>query len=98
MKKSIILLLTAISCSCAFLSCGFENLQTPKEIVVKTDASYEFSLMNFDSEKEGSKLNLSKYFDFGKTLEEKTAESSDSSNMKVYKYSYDRGRSIPPLR
>ena len=86
MKKSIILLLTALSCSFAFLSCGFQNLQAPKEVKVKTDATYEFSVMNFDSEKEGSKLNLSKYFDFGKTLEEKSAESSDSSNMKVYKY------------
>lgn len=86
MKKISILLLTALSCSFAFLSCGFQNLQAPKEVKVKTDATYEFSVMNFDSEKEGSKLNLSKYFDFGKTLEEKSKESADSSNMKVYKY------------
>ena len=83
MKKISILLLTALSCSFAFLSCGFQNLQAPKEVKVKTDATYEFSVMNFDSEKEGSKLNLSKYFDFGKTLEEKSKESADSSNMKV---------------
>ena len=42
--------------------------------------------MNFDSEKEGSKLKLSKYFDFEKTLEEKTASSSDSDSMQIYKY------------
>lgn len=86
MKKISILLLTALSCSVAFLSCGFQNLQAPKEVVVRTDATYEFSVMNFDSEKEGSKLKISNYFDFGKTLEEKSKESADSSNMKVYKY------------
>ena len=86
MKKTFILLLTAMSCSLAFLSCGFNNLQVPKKVNVKTDATYEFSVMNFDSEKEGSKFKISNYFDLGKTLEEKTASTSESSGMKIYKY------------
>ena len=46
MKKISILLLAAMSCSFAFLSCGFENFQTPKEVKVKTDATYVFSVMS----------------------------------------------------
>lgn len=86
MKKISILLITAMSCSLAFMGCGFNDLKVPKEVKIKTDATYEFSLMNFDSEKEGSKLKISNYFDFEKILEEKTADSSNSNNMQIYKY------------
>lgn len=86
MKKTGILLLAAVSCSLAFLSCGFNDLQVPKKVKVRTDATYQFSVMNFDSEAEGSKLKLSDYFDLGKTLEEKTGDQSSEDGMKVYKY------------
>ena len=86
MKKISILLLAAMSCSFAFLSCGFENFQTPKEVKVKTDATYVFSVMSFDSEKEGSKLKVSDYFDLGKTLEESTSSDSEDESLKIYKY------------
>ncbi|MBO4629727.1 MAG: Ig-like domain repeat protein, partial [Treponema sp.] len=79
-------LFAALFSSLAFVGCNFDELQTPKEIKVRTDATYEFSVMSFDSEKEGSKLKLSDYFDLSKTLEEKTSESADSKDMKVYKY------------
>ena len=85
MKKTHILF-AALFSSLAFAGCNFDELQTPKEIKVRTDATYEFSVMSFDSEKEGSKLKLSDYFDLSKTLEEKTSESADSKDMKVYKY------------
>ena len=86
MKKISILLITAMSCSLAFMGCGFNDLKVPKEVKIKTDATYEFSLMNFDSEKEGSKLKISNYFDFEKILEEKTSGTSESNNIKIYKY------------
>ena len=85
MKKTHILFAALVS-SLAFMGCGFENLQTPKEVKVRTDATYEFSVMNFDSEKEGSKLKVSNYFDLGKTLEEKTGSEDENSKLKVYKY------------
>ena len=47
MKKINILLITALACSFTFFSCGFDNLQAPKEVKVRTDATYEFSVMNF---------------------------------------------------
>lgn len=86
MKKNSILLITAMSCSLSLMSCGFNNLQVPKEVKIKTDATYEFSLMNFDSEKEGSKLKISNYFDFEKILEEKTSGTSNQDSLQVYKY------------
>ena len=86
MKKISILLITAMSCSLSLMSCGFNNLQVPKEVKIKTDATYEFSLMNFDSEKEGSKLKISNYFDFEKILEEKTSGTSNQNSLQVYKY------------
>ena len=86
MKKNSILLITAMSCSLSLMSCGFNNLQVPKEVKIKTDATYEFSLMNFDSEKEGSKLKISNYFDFEKILEEKTSGTSKKDSLQVYKY------------
>ena len=83
MKKTLSVLFAALSFSLLFTACGFNNLQTPKQVKIKTNAAYEFSVMNFDSEK-GSKFDLSKYFDLGKTLEEKTA-GSDSS-LEIFKY------------
>lgn len=86
MKKISILLLAAMSCSLAFLSCGFENFQTPKEVKVKTKATYVFPILNFDSTKEDSKFKVSDYFDLGKILEEKTGSENEDSNLKIYKY------------
>ena len=86
MKKISILLLAAMSCSLAFLSCGFENFQTPKQVKVKTKATYVFPILNFDSTKEDSKFKVSDYFDLGKILEEKTGSENEDSNLKIYKY------------
>ena len=86
MKKINILLITALACSFTFFSCGFSNLQVPKEVKVRTDATYEFSVMNFDSTKEDSKFKVSDYFDLGKILEEKTGDSSTGNGMNIYKY------------
>ena len=36
MKKNSILLITAMSCSLSLMSCGFNNLQVPKEVKIKT--------------------------------------------------------------
>ena len=88
MKKTFILL-TALSLSLVFSGCGFNNLGMPKSISVKTNAKYEFSVMNFDSESENSKFKLSDYFDLAKMLDEKTGTDSGSAEgttVKVYKY------------
>ena len=85
MKKTHILF-AALFSSLAFISCGFSNLQAPKEVKVRTNATYEFSVMNFDSTKEDSKFKVSDYFDLGKILEEKTSETSEDNGMNIYKY------------
>lgn len=86
MKKTLILFITALSCSLAFMSCGFNNLQVPKKVKVRTDATYEFSVLNFDSTKEDSKFKVSDYFDLGKTLEEKTSSSESDTGLEIFKY------------
>ena len=86
MKKTRILLLSALACSLAFSSCGFNTLQMPKKVKVRTDATYQFNVLNFDSEAEGSKFKVSDYFDLGKILEEKTSGDSSGSGINIYKY------------
>ena len=83
MKKTLFILFTTIAFSLTFLSCGF---QVPKEVKLKTKARYEFSVLDFDTSAENSKLKLSDYLDIGKMLEEKSGTDADSTNVKVYKY------------
>lgn len=72
MKKTLFILFTTIAFSLTFLSCGF---QVPKEVKLKTKARYEFSVLDFDTSAENSKLKLSDYLDIGKMLEEKSSDS-----------------------
>lgn len=88
MKKALILLMSVLCFSIFFSGCGFENMQMPQKVVVKTDATYNFNIANFDSEK-NSNLDLSKYFDIQKLLsqtDESGSGSSSEMNFNVYKY------------
>ena len=86
MKKILTILFASLSFSLVFSGCGFGDMQIPKEVKVRTDATYQFSVMSFDSEKEGSSLNISDYFDLEETLDEKTSESQDSPGINILKY------------
>lgn len=81
MKKQLKTLFATLSFSLIFMGCGLNTLQVPKEVKLKTKAKYEFSVLDFDTSAENSKIKLSDYFDIGKMLQEK---SSDSFN--IYKY------------
>ncbi len=82
MRKTLFLIILT---GCLVLTgCNFKNLAKPEEVIVKTDATYNFAIANLDSEK-NSKLDFSQYFDIGKMLSESMGESSEA-NFNVYKY------------
>ena len=82
MKKTLFLIILA-GCL-VFAGCNFKDLAVPEEVVVKTDATYNFDIAKLDSEK-NSKLDFSQYFDIGKMLSESMGESSET-NLDIYKY------------
>ncbi|MBR4791301.1 MAG: hypothetical protein IK024_10455 [Treponema sp.] len=75
MKKQLKTLFATLSFSLIFMGCGLNTLQVPKEVKLKTKAKYEFSVLDFDTSKENSKIKLSDYFDIGKMLQEKSSDS-----------------------
>ena len=75
MKKQLKTLFATLSFSLIFMGCGLNTLQVPKEVKLKTKAKYEFSVLDFDTSAENSKIKLSDYFDIGKTLQEKSSDS-----------------------
>ncbi|MBO4640746.1 MAG: hypothetical protein J5710_13430 [Treponema sp.] len=83
MKKTLTILFAAFSLLLIFSGCGFNNLQIPKEVKVKTDATYEFPILNLDSEAISKKFDLSKFLDIEKML---NGEEGSESQFKVYKY------------
>lgn len=86
MKKTLFLAVLAVSL--VFSGCNFKDFQVPEEVIVRTDATYDFTIANLDSTK-NEKLDFSKYFDIQKMLTENMGDSESSdSDFKVYKY-YD---------
>ena len=75
MKKQLKTLFATLSFSLIFMGCGLNTLQVPKEVKLKTKAKYEFSVLDFDTSAENSKIKLSDYFDIGKMLQEKSSDS-----------------------
>lgn len=89
MKKT--LLLTILALSLVFTGCNFSNLAVPEEVIVKTDATYNFNIANFDSTK-NDKLDFSQYLDIQKMLTESMGN-SESSETKFNVYKYNNGTS-----
>lgn len=91
MKKISILLMSVFCFSIIMAGCNFKNLAVPEEVKVKMDATYEFPIASFDSEK-NEKLDISKYFDLeqliGGSNEEEEQSESATPNFNIYKY-YD---------
>ena len=92
MKKFSILLMSVFCFSIVLAGCNFKNFAVPEEVKVKMDATYEFPIASFDSEK-NEKLDMSNLFDLEKLLsgsndEEGSSEENNSStpNFNVYKY------------
>lgn len=84
MKKTLFLAVLAVSL--VFSGCNFKDFQVPEEVIVRTDATYDFTIANLDSTK-NEKLDFSKYFDIQKMLTENMGDSESSdSKFKVYKY------------
>ena len=75
MKKQLKTLFATLSFSLIFMGCGLNTLQVPKEVKLKTKAKYEFSVLDFDTSAENSKIKLSDYLDIGKMLQEKSSDS-----------------------
>ena len=67
MKKFSILLMSVFCFSIVLAGCNFKNFAVPEEVKVKMDATYEFPIASFDSEK-NEKLDMSNLFDLEKLL------------------------------
>ena len=77
MKKTLFAVLALPLLLCA---CDFKNLAMPKEVEVKTGATYEFNLIKLDSKKQ-EWMDFSKFLDIGKMISgEGEGEGSSSQN------------------
>ncbi len=85
MKKT---LLAVLAVPLLFCACDFKNLTVPKEVEVKTGATYEFNLLKLDSKKQ-EWLDFAKYLDIGKMITgegEGSGSSSEAAQFELLKY------------
>lgn len=81
MKKTLFAVLALPLLLCA---CDFKNLAMPKEVEVKTGATYEFNLIKLDSKKQ-EWMDFSKFLDIGKMISgEGEGEGSGSSSQNQF--------------
>lgn len=90
MKKTLFLAFLVVPL--LFCACGFDNLTVPKEVEVRTDATYEFYLAKLDSKKQ-EWLDFSKFLDIGKMITGDEDGSSGSSENQFNLYKYNNGSS-----
>jgi len=94
MKKTSFLAILAVPL--LFCACGFDTLTVPKEVEVKTDATYEFYLAKLDSKKQ-EWLDFSKFLDIGKMITGDEDDSSGSSENQFNLYKYNNGSEYQQL-
>ncbi len=83
MKKRLILFTAILSIAVIFAGCGFKDMEIPQTVSIKTDAVYEFPILDLSSQAMQEKLDLSNLLDFEKLL---SSEDGSESKFKVYKY------------
>ena len=83
MKKKIILLTAILSIAVIFTGCGFKDLEMPQTVSIKTDAVYEFPILDLSSDAMQEKLDFSSFLDFEKLL---NSDDEGESKFKIYKY------------
>ena len=83
MKKSFTLFAAILSFAVIITSCGFKDMEMPQTVSIKTDAVYEFPILDLSSPAMQEKLDLSSLLDFEKLL---SSEDESESKFKVYKY------------
>ena len=83
MKKRLILFTAILSIAVIFAGCGFKDMEIPQTVSIKTDAVYEFPILDLSSQAMQEKLDLSNLLDFEKLL---GGEDGSESKFKVYKY------------
>ena len=83
MKKRLILFTAILSIAVIFAGCGFQNMEMPQTVSIKTDAVYEFPILDLSSPAMQKKLDLSSLLDFEKLL---SSEDESESKFKIYKY------------
>ncbi len=85
MKKT---LLAVLALPLLFCACDFKNFTVPKEVEVKTGATYEFNLLKLDSKKQ-EWLDFGKFLDIGKMITgegEGSGSSSEAAQFELLKY------------
>lgn len=92
MKKTLFLAFLVVPL--LFCACGFDNLTVPKEVEVRTDATYEFYLAKLDSKKQ-EWLDFSKFLDIGKmiTNDEDGSSGSSENEFELFKYNSSKNQS-----
>ncbi|MBO4532806.1 MAG: Ig-like domain repeat protein [Treponema sp.] len=93
MKKTLFAVLAVPLLFCA---CNFQNLTVPKEVEVKTGATYEFNLLKLDSTKQ-EWLDFSKYLDIGKMISGQSEGSGSSSGLSLEILNYNDGSDYQQL-
>ena len=83
MKKSFTLFAAILSFAVIITSCGFKDMEMPQTVSIKTDAVYEFPILDLSSPAMQKRLDLSSLLDFEKLL---SSEDESESKFKVYKY------------
>ena len=83
MKKSFILFAAILSFAVIITSCGFKDMEIPQTVSIKTDAVYEFPIINLGSDAIKNKFDLSSMLDIEKLL---GSEDGSESSFEVYKY------------
>ena len=83
MKKSFTLFAAILSFAVIITSCGFKDMEMPQTVSIKTDAVYEFPILDLSSPAMQEKLDISSLLDFEKLL---SSEDESESKFKVYKY------------
>ena len=66
MKKRLILFTAILSIAVIFAGCGFKDMEIPQTVSIKTDAVYEFPILDLSSQAMQEKLDLSNLLDFEK--------------------------------
>ena len=89
MKKRLILFTAIFSIAVIFTGCGFQNMEPPQTVSIKTSATYEFPIINLGSEKIQEKLDFSKFLDIESMLN--SGEDSESK-FNVYKYNDNKSK------
>lgn len=82
--KKILILFAAIFCfAVIFTNCGFKDMEMPETVSIKTDAVYEFPILDLSSEAIQKKLDFSSLLDIEKLL---SSDENSESKFEVYKY------------